>query len=365
MTIAEINKKIEKITNEWTEFYNENKNNKQIEELETKMSNIENFIGRTECPIFPYESKSEFGHYIRKGEISGLETKAFSSNEEEGGYLLTPSLHNRIISGLTAKSPMRQIASIETISTNALDVIIEDGAFSSGWALDSETRAETSTPKLQQKRILVHELYSQPKATQRLLDDAAINIEQWIVERLQDSFARAENKSFISGDGTNQPSGILSNKNIQHIESQEDEDISIEDILNLINSLDEHYLTNATFLMNRSTLSNIQKIQDTNGRFIWQPSISESTPETLFGIPVVCCSEMPNIMIDACPVAIADFKAAYKIVDRSGISIMRDPYTEKPFVKFYSVKRVGGDVVDANAIKLLKITKQQPVESND
>lgn len=117
--------------------------------------------------------------------------------------------------------------------------------------------------------------------------------------------------------------------------------------------------------MNRSTLSNIQKIQDTNGRFIWQPSISESTPETLFGIPVVCCSEMPNIMIDACPVAIADFKAAYKIVDRSGISIMRDPYTEKPFVKFYSVKRVGGDVVDANAIKLLKITKQQPVESND
>lgn len=358
MSIAEISKKIDKITNEWNEFYHENKHSNQIKELEIKMSNIQNFIEKPEVPIFGSEVKSDLCNYIRKGEISDLELKSFSSNGDEGGYLLTPSLYGKIISGMKAKSPMRRLASVETISTNALDVVIEDGEFVSGWTLETGARAETDTPQLQQKRILVHELYAQPKATQRLLDDSAINIEQWLTERLQDSFVRAENKSFINGDGANQPFGILSNKKIEYVESEEDEDISMDDILNLINALDENYLPGATFLMNRSTLSEIQKMQDTNGRFIWQPSISESVPDTLFGIPVVCCSEMPNIAADASPIAIGDFKAAYKIVDRSGISIMRDPYTEKPFVKFYSVKRVGGDVIDVNAIKLLKITKE-------
>ncbi len=358
MTISEMNKKIDHITNEWNKFYNENKHNNKMKELETKMSNIQNFIEKSEVPIFNSDTRSDFSNYIRKGEIEDLEVKSLSSSNEEGGYLLTPSLYNKIVSGMIAKSPMRRLASVETISTNALDVVIENGEFSCGWTLDSEERVDTDTPKLQQKKILVHELYAQPKATQRLLDDSAINVEQWISEKLQDSFVRAENKSFINGDGVKQPFGILSNKDIKFIESEDHETISIEDILNLINSLDENYLPGATFLMNRSTLSEIQKLQDSNGRFIWQPAISDSIPETLFGIPVVCSSEMPTITEDAFAIALADFKLAYKIVDRSNISIMRDPYTSKPFVKFYSVKRVGGDLIDTNAIKLLKISKE-------
>lgn len=134
--------------------------------------------------------------------------------------------------------------------------------------------------------------------------------------------------------------------------------VTPEMLIDLINSMDEEYLANATFLMNRTTLSEIQKLRDGNGRFIWQQSLSESFGQTIFGIPIVCCSNMPSIKQNACAIAIGDFKAAYKIVDRMNINIMRDPYTEKPFVKFYAVKRVGGDVINQAAIKLAKFTDQ-------
>ena len=127
-------------------------------------------------------------------------------------------------------------------------------------------------------------------------------------------------------------------------------------LLDLINSLDEEYLVNATFLMNRTTLSDIQKLKDESGRFIWQQSLSESLKQTIFGIPIICSPNMPSIKADSLAIAIADFKSAYKIVDRSGINLMRDPYTDKPFVKFYSVKRVGGDVINQAAIKFAKFT---------
>ena len=177
------------------------------------------------------------------------------------------------------------------------------------------------------------------------------------MERLQDSFVKAENQSFILGDGNNQPKGLLTYGHdvIGRVAAETEGELKISDILNLINELGDHYLANASFLMHRSTLSEIQKIQDANGRFLWQPSISEGAPGTLFGIPLVCSSDMPKFETGNLAIALADFKSGYKIVDRAGLSITRDPYTEKPFVKFYSVKRVGGDVVDPNAIKLLKI----------
>ncbi|MES2214770.1 MAG: phage major capsid protein [Pseudomonadota bacterium] len=303
------------------------------------------------------EHKMAFGNYLRKGETQGMETKSLSTTSNgEGGYLITPALHKRIITGITSKSPMRKLASVENISTNALDVIIQDGEFDSGWVVDAVARVDSTTPQLKQKRIMVHELYAQPKATQRLLDDSAVNVEDWLNDRLQESFLRTENRSFISGDGNNQPTGILhyDDRAIQRVDVATSGEIKPADILKLMNSLDEAHLSNATMLMHRSTLAELQKLQDNNGRFIWQPALSESIPETLFGIPVACASDMPAFAAGAPVVAIANFKAAYKIVDRSGIAMMRDPYTDKPFVKFYAVKRVGGDVIDPKAIKFLR-----------
>lgn len=362
MNIENINRKIDQMADQWNDFVN-NKHSAKMKDLETKMFNIQSAISPAISPIVNDITEcGNFAGYIRNGETDMLETKSLSSAQEEGGYLLTPALYNKIVSAITAKSPMRQLASVETISTNALDVITEDGQFDCGWVLDGDERAVTTTPKLKQKRIAVHELYAQPKATQRLLDDAAINVEQWLNERLEDSFVKAENKSFINGDGVNQPFGILSNADVECVNSEEAECICMEDILNLINSLDETFLANASFLMNRTTLSEIQKLRDDNGRFIWQPAVSESRPDTLFGIPVVCSSEMPSVTVGAKAIALGDFKSAYKIVDRSGVAVMRDPYTEKPFVKFYAVKRVGGDIVNSSAVKFLKIAANSETE---
>ena len=328
---------------------------KQIKMLEDKINNIQTVLARPELgnDNNNIEYKAAFGDYLRKGRMSSLIQKSLSSAPGEGDVLLVPTLYSKIVSEMKARSPMRQLASIETISTNALDVVIEDGKFISGWIGDAERREDTETPKLKQKRILVHELYAQPKATQALIDDSAIQIEDWLVERLRDSFIKTENTAFINGSGEKQPKGILHNDH--KIKTMDVGDIRLQDLLlNLINDLDEEYLTNASFLMNRTTLSTIKQLKDETGRFIWQQTFTESLSHTIFGIPVVCCAEMPSIEGGKCAIAFGDFSSAYKIVDRSGVNIMRDQYTEKPFIKFYTVKRVGGDIVNPEALRFAK-----------
>ncbi len=329
----------------------------KINILQAKMHNFENFMAHPVIgEIQDTEYKAAFGHYIRKGNQAEIIEKSFNSVAEDGGVLLVPALYNNIISEITARSPMRQLASHETISSNALDIVLEEGNFASGWVADTETREETMSSKLKQRRIFVHELYAQPKASQALIDDAAISIENWLIERLRDSFVKAENDAFINGDGKKKPKGILSPEHDKIEKFNMGSAVTAEKLLDFINLLDEEYLANATMLMNRTTLSEIQKLKDNNGRFVWQQSLSDSFKQTIFGIPVVCCSEIKPIKKGETAIAIADFRSAYKIVDRSGISIMRDPYTEKPFVKFYAVKRVGGDVVNQKAIKLAKFS---------
>ncbi|MCC8397789.1 MAG: phage major capsid protein [Rickettsia endosymbiont of Labidopullus appendiculatus] len=331
----------------------QNNNEIKINELQEKMYNLENFLSRPEIGgMQDIEHKTAFNNYIRKGNQSELIEKSLNSRAEEGGVLLVPALYNSIITEINARSPMRQLASIETISSNALDIVIEEGNFASGWVGDLQAREETAASKLKQQRIFVHELYAQPKASQTLIDDSAIRIENWLIERLRDSFVKAENAAFINGDGKKRPKGILSGDHDKIERFEMGERVTAEKLLDFINLLDEEYLANASFLMNRTTLSEIQKLQDNNGRFIWQQSLSDSLKQTIFGISVLCCSEMPPIKEGNMAIAIGDFKSAYKIIDRGGINIMRDPYTDKPFVKFYAVKRVGGDVVNQSAIKL-------------
>jgi HK97 family phage major capsid protein len=335
----------------------ENMNN-QIRDLSTKsddrISKLENAMSRPAlmCEGNSVELKA-FGEFIR----SGMEYKSLSGLEESsGGYTIIPELYKDIMGHINAKSVFRKLASIERISTNSLDILLEKDNFDCNWEKEGAARNETNSSKLAQKRISVHELYAQPKATQKLLDDSEINITSWLSSRLADSFLRAENKAFINGDGDNKPKGILSyvDTEIEQRSVAEEGKITFEDILDFTNILDETYLSKASFLMHRSSLLEIQKLKDNNGRFLWQPSLTSTIPGNIFGIPVYTSSDMPIFEAGKVAIAMADFSEAYKIVDRSDISIMRDPFTEKPFVKFYSVKRVGGDVVNTNAIKLLK-----------
>ena len=327
----------------------------KINEIEDKLNKMNHCFSNTHMDHFSVnEEKSALDSFIRKGIESDFITKSFSGGEEEGGVFITPALSKKIISGINAKSPIRQIASIENISTRALDIIIEDGAFASGWVGEDRERPNTDTPKLKKKTIQAHEIYAQPKATQSIIDDAEINIESWLAERLVDSFVKLENEAFITGDGVNRPHGLLNDTKVQAIDAGTS--VTPEMLLNLINSLDEGYLANASFLMNRITLSAIQALKDTAGRFIWQQSLTDPLQQNIFGIPVVISSHMPEIGAESLSIAVGDFKSAYKIVDRSGINLIRDPYTDKPFVRFYAVKRVGGDVVNPAAIKFAKFS---------
>jgi len=248
---------------------------------------------------------------------------------------------------------MRQIASVENISSKSLDIISENGTFSAGWVSENAERNTTDTPKLVKLSIHTHEIYAQPKATRTLINDSEINIENWLISRLSDSFTRIENSAFINGDGDNKPFGLLTNNQIDNI-GLADNDIKPFDLLNAMNAVGEEYQHNISFLMNRQTLSIIQTMKDETGRFIWQQSMTDSVKQTIFGAPVHICAEMPNIKEDKVAIAVGDFKSAYKIVDRTGINILRDPYTDKPFVRFYAVKRVGGAVVDPKAVKFIK-----------
>ncbi len=347
-------KKIEQIAgNVQSILENESKKTTNIKELEIKLNNLQNAMTApfNSCFEEPEESKA-FNDYLRKGRISDFITKSLSTDDGEAGVSVVNSLNAKIISEVNAKSIMRQLSSIETISTSALDLIIEDGKFNSGWIGEQGERAVTDTPKLIKKTISVHELYAQPKATQKLIDDAAIDINSWLSERLVDSFIKAENEAFITGNGDKKPFGILTNADVEKVDVGAT--VTTDILLQLINELGEEYIGNASFLMNRSTLAEIQGLKDQTGRFIWQQSLSEPLKQTIFGIPVFCSSYMPNIAENNLAIAIGDFKSAYKIVDRANIAVMRDPYTDKPFIKFYAVKRVGGDVVLPSALRFAK-----------
>ncbi len=300
------------------------------------------------------EEKTAFDNFIRNGTNSELVTNSLSGNADNGDVLLNSTLQNKILNGINENSPMRNLASIEKISTRSYDIVIEDGAFTSGWVTETASRDVTDTSKLRKQTIHTHEIYAQPKATQNIIDDSEINVESWLIGRLVNSFVKLENEAFISGDGNNKPFGLLRNNDVSKIDVGEE--ISPDILLKLINELEEGYLANASFLMNRKTLSVIQGLKDTTGRFIWQQSLSDPLKQTIFGVPVVISSHMPDLGKDKLPIVIGDFKSAYKIIDRSGMNIVRDQYTDKPYVKFYAVKRVGGDVVNPEALKFAKFS---------
>ncbi|AVP87143.1 Phage prohead protease and phage major capsid protein [Candidatus Phycorickettsia trachydisci] len=348
-----IAKQISSISNEWDNFRSEYK------ELKNQVSSMNIALNRphvTSDNAGSYAEKSAFADYLRKGEVKFECSKQFSSDENEGGGLIMPHFSQEIVSQLSLTSPLRKLASVITTSSNKVDFVFEDGKFESGWVAETAERDKVGTPKLQHKQIEVHEVYAQPTATQRLIDDSSIDIYNWMLERLADQFGRNEGYAFINGDGDKKPQGILKEDKVEKIALLKEKEIHVEDILNMINRLDEYYLGNASFIMNRATLSYIQTLKDETGRFIWQPSYNDTSPQTLFGIPVYCSADMPIMSKDAKNkvIALGDFRKGYKIVDRASVNVMRDPYTSKPFVKFYATKRVGGAVIDPRAINVLE-----------
>ncbi len=312
------------------------------------------------------EHKAAFCQYLRKGVdtmLPALEKKALSVGADpDGGYLVTGTMSQHILKTVAETSPMRQLASIESISSDSLEIIEDYNDASAGWTSETGSVSDTDTPQIGKKTIPVHELYAQPKATQKLIDDSSINIEAWLADKLADIFSRKENTAFVSGDGIGKPRGILSYTagtswgQIEQVDSESDGAVTADSLFKLYYSLKEGYAARATFLMHRSVVQAVRLLKEsTTGQYLWNPGLSGGAPDTLLGVPVMQAADMPIVATNSLSVALADFKAAYQIVDRVGIRTLRDPFTDKPFVKFYTTKRTGGDVVNFEAIKLLKL----------
>ena len=315
--------------------------------------------------------KAAFDTFLRKGEevMGPDERKALSvGTDPDGGYVVNPDLSGRIVMKVFESSPMRAYASVQVISSDALEGLFDLNEASSGWVGETDSRGDTNTPQLGKWRIPAHELYAKPKATQKLLDDASINMEAWLASKVAEKFARDEANAFVVGNGVNKPRGFLTYSSgttlpgtIERFDTGVNGAFAAapnggDVLINALYGLKQQYRANATWFMNRATLKLTRKLKDSDGAYLWSPGIAAGQPASLLGYPVASFEDMPDPATDSLSIAVGDMREAYQIVDRIGIRTLRDPYSAKPYVEFYTTKRVGGDVVNFEAIKLIEFT---------
>lgn len=312
--------------------------------------------------------------YLRAGDDGALralplEGKALSTGIlADGGYLVDPQTSDRIQGVLRAASSIRSVATVAEVDAGVYDVLVDHTDVGAGWTSETGSLAETGTPQIDRISITLHELSASPKASQRLLDDSAFDIEGWLAARIADRFTRAENAAFVSGNGVDKPTGFLTYTavpndgwawgSLGYVATGTAGDFSASDpsdaIVDLIYALGAEYRVNAVFVMNSKTAGAVRKMKDADGRFLWAEGLSSGQPARLMGYPIVISEDMPDIALNAMAIAFGDFGAGYTIAERPDLRIMRDPFSAKPHVLFYASKRVGGDVTDFSAIKLLK-----------
>lgn len=308
--------------------------------------------------------------YIRTGDVSRLpELKSLSSGSNpDGGYVAPDETQAEIDRLLAEVSPIRALASVRQTSSGNLRKPVSLGGASSGWVSETAARPETGTPTLDLIEFPMAEMYAMPATTQALLDDAVVNVDQWLAEEVRDVLAAQETTAFVSGNGISKPKGFLSYTNVAdsaHVWGNIgyvatgaigafDASNPMDAILDLMYAPKSAYRPNARFVMNRRTVSAVRKFKDADGNYIWQPGSGAGQPSSLLGYSISEVEDMPDIATDAFAMAFGDFRRGYLIVDRAGINVVRDPYSAKPYVLFYTTKRVGGGVQDFNAIKLLK-----------
>lgn len=318
--------------------------------------------------------KKAFAAYLRSGDDGALrglsvEEKALSAAvAADGGYLVDPQTAAEIVGVLRSSASIRAIANVVSVESSAFDVLVDHTDIGSGWATETGAVTESGTPQVDRISIPLHELSALPKASQRLLDDSAFDVEGWLAQRIADKFSRAEAEAFVKGNGVDKPTGFLTYPkvandvwtwgSIGYVPTGAAGDFSSSDpadaIVDLVYSVGARYRANATFVMNSKTAGAVRKMKDADGRFLWSDGLAAAEPARLMGYPVLIAEDMPDIAAGAFAVAYGDFRAGYTVAERPDLRILRDPFSAKPHVLFYATKRIGGDVSDFAAIKLLK-----------
>jgi HK97 family phage major capsid protein len=312
--------------------------------------------------------RAGFREFMRKGDLMSLDAqKALSvGSDPDGGYTVEPDTNGRIVQKIFETSPMRQVASVQTIGTDSLEGLFDLNEASAGWVSETGARSATATPELGKWRIPVYELYANPAATQKILDDSMVDIESWLAGKVADKFSRTENAAFVVGDGIGKPRGFTTYGSgttlpgtIEQIPTSVNGGFATngtggDPLITTIYSLKQAYRSGARWFMPKAVTAAVRKIKDSNGMYIWQPGIAANAPATLLGFPILEMEDMPTLGTGSLSMAFGNMGEAYQIVDRQGIRVLRDPYTNKPYVQFYTVKRVGGDVINFEAIKLVR-----------
>jgi HK97 family phage major capsid protein len=319
------------------------------------------------------EHKAAFESYMRSGESAGLralEVKAMSAGSNaDGGYTVPVEIERSIGERLTAISPIRSIAGQRTISGNVYKKPFMTAGPAVGWVGETDARTQTTSPVLDALSFPAMELYAMPAATAALLEDSAVNIDEWLAAEVEQAFAVQEGTAFVTGDGSNKPKGFLSYTtvanaswtwgNIGYVASGAAGAFASSNpsdaLVDLIYAVKAGYRQNGSFVMNRKTQAAVRKFKDSSGNYLWQPPAQAGGRATLMTFPVVEAEDMPDVAANSLSVAFGDFGRGYLVVDRAGVRVLRDPFTAKPYVLFYTTKRVGGGVQDFDAIKVLKM----------
>lgn len=303
------------------------------------------------------EGNSQEFRYARKDGQKSLSVQS----DPDGGFMVTADMSGRVVQRIFETSPMRAICSVQVIGTSdRLEGGYDDNEADCEWA-DGETVAgnETSTPQVGKWIIPVHTMKAKNKATQQLLEDANIDVEAWLAKKTADKMARKEATAFVKGTGKGQPRGFLDyasgttlRKQIERIGSGVSGGFAPDKLIDVIQSLKEGYRAKARWVMNRLSVAKIRQLKDNQNQYLWVPGLAAGASNTLLGHPITEMADMPDPAASSLSVAFGDFAEGYQIVDRVGIRILRDPFTAEPFVLFKTYKRVGGDVINTEAIKI-------------
>lgn len=388
---TEVNALIEGVNKAFHDFKAEH--NKQLEEIKKgnadalqalKVDNINADIAKLQAAVD--KANEQIAAAAMNGGAAGLKDKEYSQAfnahmqrgtieaslnkgvAQEGGYL-TPTEWDRTINNrLLVVSPMRGICFVQPTSKDSFTKLFNNRGAGSGWVGETDARPETNTPTLGSLTYKPGEIYANPSATQQMLDDDEIDLEAWLASEVDGEFALQEGAAFLAGSGVNKPTGILTYVtgganaaahpwgDIKTVASGAAATLTAESIIDLIYALPEEYTGEARFVMSRTTQAAIRKLKDGDGNFLWQPSMQAGQPATLSGYSITSMAGMPGIAANSTPILFGDFRRGYMIVDRMGIRVLRDPYSKKPFVQFYTTKRVGGGLLNPDVIKALKIS---------
>lgn len=318
------------------------------------------------------EHREAYGRYIRKGIDNGLgelQQKAMQiAVDADGGYAVPETLDTAIAAMEQSDVAMRRLANVITVGNEQYKKLVSIGGTASGWVGETAARPVTNSPQLAEVAPFFGEIYANPASTQKALDDVFFSAEAWLAEEIGREFAEEEETAYVAGDGTAKPKGILAYTTaltsdatrafgvLQHVVSGSAAALTPDGVINLVYSLRAGYRNNAAFLMNRLTVAAVRKLKDTTNDYLWRPGLEAGQPSTLLGYAIEESDAMPDVAADALSMAFGDFRRGYLIADVRGVRILRDPFTNKPYVHFYTTKRTGGAVVDSRAIKILKVS---------